>query len=147
MITYAIFFSLCGLIKILFLWRRSSWRITQKPKLHHLKRPNWPSIRPTKDYWLYLIACEKGKYYVGITKNLKRRRSEQFSGGNSCPVWMKRHRPKRYVGVLRLGVRSRKKAESMETELTEHLWRRFGRRNVRGGKHTSIKLAKKSHMK
>ena len=114
-----------------------------KLKLTDLQKPNWPQLEETRHYWLYVIRCGRRKFYVGITKNLKRRREEEWSRGDRCPKWLKLHRPKGYVGVYPLRTRRKRTAERIETAFTKDLWKLYGQSNVRGGHYSSPKIFKK----
>ncbi len=140
MITWGCFFFILNSFKIWYFFRYQSWKLTGLPKLDQLSQPNWKAINSDENYWLYLILCQKKKYYVGITKNLHRRRKEEFSLGPRCPKWMLKHKPVRYLGVLPLKTKSKRHAEKLETAFTKHLFKEFGRKNVRGGRYAAPHL-------
>jgi len=37
-----------------------------------------------KKYWVYLLLCENGHFYTGITTDLKRRYQEHVQGSKKC---------------------------------------------------------------
>lgn len=140
MVTWSCFFFLLKTYELWFFFRFRSWKITGLPSLEQLEPPNWERIEPDQCYWLYLILCENNKYYVGITNDLERRCQEEFSQGSRCPKWLLRHKPIRYLGILPLETRSRLLAEKVETAFTKSLFKKYGRRNVRGGRYASPSL-------
>ena len=111
-------------------------------RLDMLQIPRWRKIKNDGRYWLYLLKCEKKKYYVGISKNLAQRRAEEWSQGERCPKWLKIYRPKRYIGVYRLRTKHKARAEKIETRFTKALWSIYGKNNVRGGRYCSSKRYK-----
>ena len=110
-----------------------------KMTVDKLHRPQWHKPQRGRRYWLYLLKCGRKKYYVGITRNLSKRRDEEWSQGDRCPKWLKIHCPKSYVGVYRLRTRSKRKAEKIETKFTKDLWQVYGKSNIRGGRYCSTK--------
>ncbi|SMF64920.1 hypothetical protein [Pseudobacteriovorax antillogorgiicola] len=130
--------------KLLFLLGRRVHALLGPPftqvRIYDLRPPNWRTLGQDKRYWLYLLHLENKKYYVGITKNLKRRRREEWQRGNRCPKWLKIHRPRGYVGVYPLRTKDKRKAEQIESAFTKHLWKVYGRSNVRGGYYSSPKI-------
>lgn len=79
--------------------------------------------------WLYVIECEGGKYYVGITGNPRKRLGAHFGGTGA--VWTTIHRPLRVLWCYLSFTPSQD--ERKETLEMMYL---FGQDHVRGGKWT-----------
>lgn len=45
-----------------------------------------------KKYWIYIILCQNGTYYAGMTKSINRRMNEHFSGQRSS-LYTKKYKP------------------------------------------------------
>lgn len=77
---------------------------------------------------VYVLECENGKYYVGSTKNRRRRISEHSRNRGS--KWTREHKP---ISVLREYRRiPAKYLLGMESRVTAELMLEFGVNNVRG---------------
>lgn len=44
-------------------------------------------------YYIYILKCENGELYTGITPNLRRRLTEHFTGSEKCAKYTKSHPP------------------------------------------------------
>ena len=93
-----------------------------------------------RHFWLYVIALEHGKYYVGITRwKDPYRRINQHSTKEGA-AWTRKHKPLKPLQVVRLddlGIITATEAERRENATFEELRKRYGLRNVRGGSVTS----------
>lgn len=83
----------------------------------------------TEKYTIYVLECERGKYYVGSTQNKKKRFYQHLVTGRGS-VWTREYKPlrilkqyKRIPKAYALGLESRVTAEAML---------QFGVNNVRG---------------
>ncbi|MGE4289416.1 MAG: GIY-YIG nuclease family protein [Salinivirgaceae bacterium] len=83
------------------------------------------------EIFLYVLALQNGKYYVGITKNL-RERFKKHSTGITCD-FVKVNLPVEWYKVKLLKTSERSKALAIETKKTLKLIRKHGFENVYGG--------------
>lgn len=51
-------------------------------------------------YYVYMIRCEDGSLYTGITTDVKRRFSEHLAGGKKGAKYTKVHKPKEIAAVF-----------------------------------------------
>ena len=80
---------------------------------------------------IYILKCEMGKYYVGKTNNIERRKQEHLSG--SC-AWTKKYKPISIDKIVN-------NASSFdEDKYTKEYMNKYGIDNVRGGAYASINL-------
>lgn len=52
-----------------------------------------------KKYYTYMLRCEDGSIYTGITTDVKRRMEEHFSKGEKCAKYTSRHTAKKLEAV------------------------------------------------
>lgn len=83
---------------------------------------------------LYVLQLKNGKYYIGKSKNVRKRIDEHFNGGGS--EWTKRHRP------IRVVLKKRLEDIFEEDILTLKYMGMYGIDNVRGGSFTQKSLLK-----
>lgn len=120
--------------------RNSNERTSRRNRLKRKLKNVWNSskqwFKRRKGVTIYVLECEKNKYYVGCTTNMKRRLQEHLSkrGGSS---WTRRFRPKRIVKEYRrvpyayyLG---------KEAQVTAELMMQYGVNNVRGAMFTGCR--------
>jgi predicted GIY-YIG superfamily endonuclease len=81
---------------------------------------------------LYVIQCEKGKYYVGKTADVMRRYEEHKTGKGSA--WTRKYKPINLIECRPL------KDEHDENNVTKNYMRNHGIEHVRGGTFTQIVL-------
>lgn len=85
-------------------------------------------------HFLYVLRCQEGKYYCGVTDNLQRRFSQHLSGVGS--VWTSIYPPIEIIS-------SRPIHDPLEEDLeVEKLMRKHGIDNVRGGIYNQRELPK-----
>ena len=92
-----------------------------------------------RHWWLYAIALEQGKYYVGITSHQDPMDRLRQHGGSYGASWTKKYKPLKPIQplVLRdLGHITQTAAERQEQDLFEEYAKLHGLRNVRGGQIT-----------
>jgi predicted GIY-YIG superfamily endonuclease len=81
---------------------------------------------------LYVLQLEDGKYYVGKTKDVKRRVEEHSKGDGSTWTWI--YRPVKVLETRPV------KTEHDENNLTKDLMKKYGVDNVRGGSYCQEEL-------
>ena len=86
---------------------------------------------------IYKILCEKGKIYIGSTKDIDRRMEEHFSG-NGAKV-TKKFTP---LSGEELFTVNGYFAEYVENKITKQYIRKVGYSKVRGGKYVNYKNLK-----
>ncbi len=99
-----------------------------------LKNPKLTTIR---HFWLYVIALEQDKYYVGITTRKDPYVRIKQHGGKLGARWTAKYKPLRPLTVVRLeklGTMSLAEAEGREQAAFEEYRKLYGLRNVRGGR-------------
>lgn len=84
-------------------------------------------------WYIYVIKCDKEKYYVGKTKNVKNRFEEHCNGIN-CPIWTKIYKPIKLINYFK------SKSEFDEDNTTKKYMIQYGIENVRGGSYCSLTL-------
>jgi predicted GIY-YIG superfamily endonuclease len=87
-----------------------------------------------KNWNLYVLQLEHGKYYVGITTQTPKQRFQQhLKGGFMSAKWAKRYKPVAIMEQQNLGITTKHDAEIVENKKTRELMRQYGYNNVRGG--------------
>jgi predicted GIY-YIG superfamily endonuclease len=81
---------------------------------------------------LYVLQLEDGKYYVGKTKDIRRRVEEHARGDG--PEWTRTYRPVKVLEVRPL------KNEHDENNTTKDVMKKYGEENVRGGAYCQMEL-------
>jgi predicted GIY-YIG superfamily endonuclease len=81
---------------------------------------------------IYVLKCEKGKYYVGKTNNIERRIEEHTMNNGSA--WTQKYKPLKIVEVLK------NQSPFMEDTITKKYMAKHGIDNVRGGAYVQEKL-------
>ena len=84
-------------------------------------------------WWLYILRCEDGKFYVGITSKTPETRLHEHQNGVRTAYWTAKHRPIEVIYSDDLGRISKAKAERRENKMVRALMRQRGLNNVRGG--------------
>lgn len=91
-----------------------------------------------KQWWLYVLKLEEGKWYVGITSQSPEKRMQEHVDGVRAAYWTQRYKPLELTASEDLGVISKDDAEKRENKLVRNLMREYGYNNVRGGDLTSV---------
>ena len=91
-----------------------------------------------KNWWLYVLRLEDGKYYVGITSKTPEIRMREHLNGVRVAYWTAKHKPLEIFLEEDLGFVSRSHAEKYENKVTRDLMQQWGMNNVRGGDLTSV---------
>jgi predicted GIY-YIG superfamily endonuclease len=81
---------------------------------------------------LYVLQLSGGKYYVGTTRDIKRRVEEHARGDGS--EWTRQHKLVKVIETRRL------KDEHDENNTTKDLMKKYGVDNVRGGSYSQVQL-------
>jgi len=81
---------------------------------------------------LYVIQCEKGKYYVGKTADVMRRFEEHKTGKGSA--WTSKYKPIKLMECRPMT------SEHDENNTTKDLMKKYGIEHVRGGTFTQVTL-------
>ncbi len=100
---------------------------------------NWGGAVEPVDIFLYVLALQGDRFYVGLTSDLDRRLEQHFTAGGA--EWTRIHRPLRVVHSINTGTRDRLRAEAMEDEATVALMMSFGIEAVRGGHYSQLETA------
>lgn len=86
-----------------------------------------------KNWWMYVLKLEQGKYYVGITSQTPEIRMQEHLRGIRPANWTKEYKPLEIVESKRLGLMKKEQAEDIENKRTRELIKQYGLNNVRGG--------------
>ena len=86
-----------------------------------------------KNWWLYILELEQGKFYVGITSTHPNTRFEEHKLGRRAAYWTMKFKPIRIESYEDLGHVSKEHAETYENKITRQLMKERGLNNVRGG--------------
>ena len=86
-----------------------------------------------KNWWLYVLELEEGKYYVGITSKTPEERFKEHQNGFLAARWTKKYRPIKIIDTKNLGSIAKEEAEAYEAKVTRKYIDRYGLNNVRGG--------------
>ena len=92
------------------------------------------------EIFIYILALDQDKYYVGQTNKIKQRTSEHFNGHGAN--YTKKYNPKKVVRTFRTGTRNNKKALLFETFITLLVMKHQGWQNVKGGKLLNLNQRK-----
>lgn len=92
---------------------------------------------PDGIYWVYVLECDGGYYYVGVTTNVGRRFCQHREGGEMCANFTKKHKPLKVLYKARLGYVSYKKAEKYEDCVTLETMMKYGGKKCAGGRFFS----------
>jgi predicted GIY-YIG superfamily endonuclease len=101
--------------------------VLEKLNLYYVGRENLIAHK----IHVYVLELEGGNYYIGQTKNLKRRTSQHISGSGA--LWTGLHKPTRLVAIDNAVYPSDSLAAKRETELTIEYMKKYGWQKVRGG--------------
>lgn len=116
---------------------------------NYIKTPHRHPKKRNKKYHvktahhLYVLRCEHGKYYVGITHNITARLKAHNKGKGA--LWTKLHRPIEVFSSENIGDISVSDAAKLENKKTIELVALYGLENVRGGGMCQISLKDAEH--
>lgn len=82
---------------------------------------------------IYILQCQKGKYYIGKSSNPDKRIDQHFQGKGSA--WTKKYKPIEVIEII-------KNCDQWdEDKYTKIYMSKMGINNVRGGTYSQIKLS------
>ncbi len=87
----------------------------------------------SKNWWVYVLRLEEGKYYVGITSQTPEKRMQEHINHQHGAYWTMKYKPLEIIEMRKLGELTREEAEAIENIRTRQLMKEFGINNVRGG--------------
>ena len=87
-------------------------------------------------FHLYVLALEAGKYYVGISRNVKKRFDAHQRGEGA--EWTKLYKPLKVIQDIQMAYCSYSKVKPYEDGKTIELMKQYGRDNVRGGIYCAV---------
>jgi predicted GIY-YIG superfamily endonuclease len=90
-------------------------------------------VKAKKNYWLYVLKLEQGKYYVGVTAQTPEKRMEQHVRGFAGAAWTKKYKPLELLDKKELGMMTYGEAEKYEAKVVRKYMDEKGYNNVRGG--------------
>lgn len=94
-------------------------------------------------YWLYILKLEQNKYYVGITTKTPEIRFGEHVKGIWAADWTKTYKPLQIFDSENLGYITKEEAEIIEHQKTQKLMKKYGWKNVRGGRFRSLEYKKR----
>ncbi len=86
-----------------------------------------------RNWWLYVLELEQGKYYVGITSQTPEIRMQEHINHVRSAYWTMKYKPTKIIYKQQLGVISKTEAEEFENKKIRELIKVYGTNNVRGG--------------
>lgn len=87
---------------------------------------------PEKNWWLYVLALQQGKYYVGITSQTPEIRFQEHLHGRKS-YWTEQYPPIKIIQTVNLGDLDEESAKTYENKVTRKYMKAKGINNVRGG--------------
>lgn len=91
-----------------------------------------------KNWWLYVLKLEQGKYYVGVTSQDDPQVRIRQHGRFASAAWTRKYKPVETLELYEIGKMSYEQAQVIENKKTRELIKEFGLDNVRGGDLTYI---------
>ncbi len=86
-----------------------------------------------KNWWLYVLKLEQGKWYVGITAKTPEVRFWEHKKNIRAAAWTRRYKPLKIYATENLGKIAEVDAKEKEDMITLKFMKEFGINNVRGG--------------
>ena len=100
------------------------------------KKKRKDSSEQKKPYWIYALALEDGKYYVGLTGRSNPNVRINQHGTTYGARWTMKHKPIKVLEIRDLGYTTKSEAEDFEQNLTWAYMKIYGNQKVRGGNTT-----------
>ena len=98
---------------------------------------NRPQHRKRKNnYYIYVLKLEEGKYYVGLSHNVKKRFQTHLSGQGA--KWTKIYKPIKILESKETPYYSYSHAGPLEDKKTIEIMEKYGKNNVRGGIYSAV---------
>lgn len=93
--------------------------------------------RKTADgkYYVYVLECDNGSYYIGQTENIEKRYEEHFSGNGA--KWTKTHKPLQIIHFEEYNTRD--EAVKRESDLKTGFGRKWIKREIAAGRNCIYK--------
>lgn len=91
-----------------------------------------------RNYWLYVLLYEEGKYYIGVASILPEKRMQQHMDGHKSAYWTQKYKPIKLLAKKDLGVITYAQAEIYENKEVRSYMKQRGCNNVRGGDLTDV---------
>lgn len=88
-----------------------------------------------RQYYVYALRLKQGRYYIGITTNIKRRLWQHYAGKGAR--FTMEYPPIKTLGVIDLGIISKFDAVKEEKRYTLKAVKKYGALVVRGWAHTT----------
>jgi hypothetical protein len=92
---------------------------------------NYLNQKRGRESFIYVLKCEKGKYYVGRTENPSKRLEDHIQENGSA--WTRKYKPTKIICL-------EKGSKFDEDKKVKECMSNFGIDNVRGGSYSSIEL-------
>jgi len=89
--------------------------------------------------YLYILRLKNDKYYVGITKDIKKRLYEHFTQNHRRNKWLTENNPIFVQTTVELSNKTPDQIKAIEESVTIRLSRTVGNENVRGSRWCSQK--------
>lgn len=89
-----------------------------------------------KDFWIYVLECENGYYYIGLSANIEQRLSDHFQ--NLGSLFTQAHKPLRVIEknhIIFMGSTPCQRPCQEENRKTEEYIKKYGFERVCGGKY------------
>jgi len=90
------------------------------------------------NYFVYILALEDNKYYVGISKDVYQRYHQHLDQKGAFFTWL--NHPKGLICSRQLKTWMKSEAETEEDKMTLLMMEAFGVENVRGGKYCQVRM-------
>lgn len=95
-----------------------------------------PKDSNNRNYWVYVLKLEYGKYYVGIARDIDERfKMHQLGVGAK---WTKIYKPIKIIERISTPYYFSEPAERLEDKTTLRLMKKYGKDNVRGGHYCAV---------
>ncbi len=91
------------------------------------------SDKTKRNYWLYVLKCEKGKYYIGVTSKTPKQRMYEHTNGIRSAKWTMKYKPIKIIDQKNLGRMTYADAQSYENKVVRAYIKNVGINNARGG--------------
>ena len=90
-----------------------------------------------RQYWLYALRLEGGRYYVGFTNDVDRRFNKHAKGKGA--VWTRLYKPIEVIETRQIPTDQNHRAGYLEDDMTFEYAMKYGAEYVRGGGYCQMK--------
>lgn len=87
----------------------------------------------SKEWTLYILRLDKGKYYIGITSKTPTERFAEHKLNIRAAYWTMQYPPQEIIYTEKLGCIEKLNAEKRENKMVRACIKKYGVNNVRGG--------------